>query len=130
MVSVEGQERRSDLFTEHTVERCGRRIHEHDVDTHLSSRRRHLRADPARADHHDASGGADRVTQGPCIVDGAEVVHAVEIRSGDGDGARRRPRGEHDGLERQLETAAEPQAVRQGSIAVAASVITSMSCCS
>ena len=87
-------------------ERGGQRDRVPLEDRHLvaegARRRGDLHPDPAGADEHDPAAAArDRRAEALAVVDGAQVVHAVEVGSRDGEPARDGP-----GREQQVAVAA------------------------
>ena len=102
MIGVQLGEHGADLVAEHALQRHRQRVDEHDVGAELARRGGDLRPDPAGADDRHALGGTDRLAESVGVVDGAEVVDAVERGAGKVEVARSGAGGQHGGRERNL----------------------------
>ena len=73
---------RSRLGAERVLERHRRRGDHRHLQAHLARRRRHLAADPARADDHQAAAAAEPLTQPIGLRQAAQVVDLLQLGSG------------------------------------------------
>jgi putative membrane protein len=96
VVGVELREDQAHLGAEDAFERLRAVPEDGDVAAELPGGGGDLHADPSVADDRDLLGGADRGGEQVGLLDGAEQVHALEVRAGEGERARAGAGGEEE----------------------------------